>query len=189
VYFKLHTRIGKIIRQAGFSLLELTIVVLILGIMAAVVIPDYSSTNPSKLDLAAKEVAEAIRFARSESMRLGEPRGFYQVSVQQRIQVYRANTATAPWSRIYDVYHPISKKLYDIQFKTHPVAKIDDMVRNRTFRGTCNDARSVYFDSAGIAYCLDPETVLCEEFRLTLTLAGQTRIVTLNGISGRVSIQ
>ena len=63
------------------------------------------------------------------------------------------------------------------------------MTRIPVFRGTCNDERNIYFDSKGIPRCVDPETVLLEQFDVTLTLDKHTRVVTLNGITGRVTIQ
>lgn len=186
---KLNSRVKTLKRQAAYSLLELTIIVLILGIMAAVVMPNYSSSDPSKLDLAAGEIADAMRFARSEAMRLGQPRGFRQQSVQKRIRVFRADTATAPWTVIYDVYHPLSKKLYDIDLDNHPFAKADSITATSAYRGTCNQNGNVYFDSNGIPRCTDPETVLLDQFDVTLTLGGHTRVVSLNSFTGQVTIQ
>ena len=175
--------------QHGFSLLELLIVVTILGIAAAVAIPDFSAATPNKVELAAEEYAQAIRFARSEAMRTGQPHGFRQQSGAKRIRVFRPDTTVSPWLRIYDVYHPISKKLYDIDLETHPFASVGAITRTPTFRGTCNINGNIYFDGNGTARCLDPETVLLEKFTVTLTLAKHTRIVTLQGITGRVTIQ
>lgn len=180
---------GKLSRQCGYSLLELSIVVLLLGIMAAVVIPDYSASEPAKLDLAAQEFAGAMRFARSEAMRLGEPRGFRQQSSQKRIRVFRPDTGTAPWTLIYDVYHPVSKKIYDIDLDSHPFAKADSLAHNRVYQSTCNQTGSVYFDSSGIPRCTDPETVLLEEFDVTFTLGSHSRVLTLHSITGKVTIQ
>ena len=175
--------------QHGFSLLELLIVVTILGIAAAVAIPDFSAATPNKVELAAEEYAQAIRFARSEAMRTGQPHGFRQQSGAKRIRVFRPDTTVSPWLRIYDVYHPISKKLYDIDLETHPFASVGAITRTPTFRGTCNINGNIYFDGNGTARCLDPETVLLEEFTVTLTLGKHTRMVALFGITGRVTVQ
>ena len=56
-------------RSHGVTLVELLVVISILGVVALVAIPDFSSSKPAQLDLAANEFAAAMRFARSESMR------------------------------------------------------------------------------------------------------------------------
>ncbi len=173
----------------GYSLLELTLVVLILGIMAAAVIPTFFSTDPGKLDLAAELQAEAIRYARTEAMRRGEPIGFRQQNVQKRMRVYSLDTATAPWTVVYDVYHPVSKKLWDIKLDDHPFAAADTVATVRNFRGGCNTISNVYFDRNGIARCADPETVPVELYEIILTLDSETRTVSLDGFSGKVTVQ
>jgi hypothetical protein len=167
----------------------MTVSVLILGIIAAAVIPHFSSTDYSRLDLAAREYADAIRFARSESMRLGEPRGFNQNSAQKRIRVFRADTDATPWAPVYDIYHPVSKKLYDIRLDTHPFAKADSVSVTPAFRGGCNQIDTIYFDVNGIPRCIDPQTVLLDSFDLTLTLDGESRVVSLQSITGQVILQ
>jgi len=176
-------------RETGYTLGEILIVVSILGIVAAVAIPGFSSTNPQPLELAAEEFANAMRFARSEAMRRGAPIGFREQSSQQRIRVFRADTGTSPWTLNYDVYHPHSKHIYDIELDSHPFAAADSVSHNRVYRGTCNTPGSVYFDSNGTPWCADPETVLLEQFDVTLTLGSHSRVVSLHGISGRVTVQ
>lgn len=173
----------------GYSLLELTLVVLILGIMAAAVIPSFFSNDPAQLDLAAEIQAEAIRYARMEAMRRGEPMGFRQQNAQKRMRVFNLDTGTAPWTVIYDVYHPVSKKLWDIRLDEHPFAAADAVSTVKDFRGTCNTPSNIYFDSNGIARCADPETVPVERYEVTLTLGSESRIVSLDGFSGKVTIQ
>jgi len=176
-------------RETAYTLVEILIVVSLLGIVAAVAVPNYSSVNPQPLDLAAEEIANAMRFARSEAMRLGSPIGFRQHSINKRIQVFRVDTGTAPWTLNYDVYHPHSKHLYDIELDSHPFAAADAVSHNRVYRGTCNKPGNVYFDSNGTPWCAEPETVLLEQFDVTLTLGSHSRVVTLHGISGRVIVQ
>lgn len=176
-------------RSHGVTLVELLVVVSILGVVALVAIPDFSSGNPQTLDLAAEEFANTIRFARSEALRSGNPRGFTQQSSNKRIRVFRLNTVTSPWTPLYDVHHPLSKQLYDIELDEHPFAAADTLTRATTFHGTCNQPGNIYFDSTGIPRCTDPETVLLEQFDIMLTLGGHSRTVTLHGIVGRVTVQ
>jgi len=175
--------------QQGITYIEMVLVVILLGIVAAIAMPDLSSTDPGKLDLAAQEFANAMRFARSEAIRVGEPRGFSQQSSQKRIRVFRPDTSTSPWTLNYDVYHPISKKLYDIQLNSHPFAAADTLSRNSVYRGTCNNQGNIFFDSKGTPWCADPETVLLRQFDITLNLGSHSRVVTLHSITGRVTVQ
>ena len=175
--------------QYGYSLIELSLVVLILGIMAAAVVPSFFSSDPSELDAAAEIHAEAMRYARAEAMRRGQPIGFRQQNGQKRMRVYSLDTGTAPWTLIYDVYHPVTKKLWDIKLDDHPFAAADTVSTVKDFRGTCNTAANVYFDNNGIARCADPETVPVELYEVTLTLGSESRTVSLNGFTGQVTIQ
>ncbi len=181
--------VGPARPQTGYSLLELTLIVAILGIVAVAAMPNIASTRPYKLDLAAEEIAQAMRFSRSEAIRLGSPRGFDQNSNQKRIRVFRPDTGATPWAPVYDVYHPINKRLYDIELDTHPFAAADTVTRSTSFRGTCNQTENVYFDATGAPRCVDPETVLVEQFDVTLTLGSLTRVVTLHSVTGRVTVQ
>ena len=176
-------------RITGYTILELLVVVAILGIMALVMIPASSPGNQQKLELAAEIQAEAIRFVRNEAMRRGEPMGFRQQNAQKRMRVYSLDAATAPWTVIYDVYHPVSKKLWDIRLDDHPFAAADTVSTVKDVRGTCNTPSNIYFDRNGIARCADPETVPLESYAIVLTLGNATRTVSLDGFSGKVSIQ
>ncbi len=55
----------------GFTLLETLVAVVLIGIVALAAVPLLSSQNPTKLDVAAAEVGNALRFALGEVERLG----------------------------------------------------------------------------------------------------------------------
>lgn len=178
--------------QAGLSLVETVIVVAILALTAMVALPTLSTPTPARLDVVAAQVAEAMRFARDESMRLGTPYGMDQVAAGRRIQVFRVDTATTPWSAVFDVYHPVTKKPYHLRFTepNHPLVAIDSLNRSASYRGTCLSTRErYYFDAQGTPWCLDPKNVLLDWYKVSLTVNGQTRTVTLHGITGRVTVE
>ena len=175
--------------QRGFTLLELTLVSAILGIVAVAALPNLSSSDPSRLDLAALEIADAMRFARGEAIRTGVPHGFRQEISQKRIRVMHPDMADTPATLVYDVYHPVSKKLYVIDLNTEPFVMVTDVSRTTMFLGTCNPVDDVYFDANGTPWCVEPRSVLVQQFAVTLAVGSLSRVVTLDGITGRVTIQ
>lgn len=174
---------------SGYSLLELTIIVLILGIMATAVVPAFFNTDSSQLDAAAEIQAEAMRYARAQTMQTGELMGFRQQNAQKSMQVFSLDTQTTPWTVVYDVYHPIRKQIWDITLDDHSFAAADNVTTIKVFRGTCITPSNIYFDRNGIARCADPETVPVVRYEVILTLGDETRTVALDGFSGKVTVQ
>lgn len=175
--------------QLGFSLFELLFVITIIGLLSIVIQPSLGPGEGIKLDLAAMEVADSLRFARSEALRLGVARGVSQQSIEKRFRVFSMDTLTSPATLVYDVYHPVDKQFYDRQLGQAPFAFGGDITRTPSFRGTCNAPEDIYFDADGIPWCADPDDVLLNGVTITLTLGADTRTVLLYGISGRVVIQ
>jgi prepilin-type N-terminal cleavage/methylation domain-containing protein len=178
--------------QAGVSLVELLVVITILGFAAMLAIPGFSTSDHAKLELAAEEYAQAIRYARSLAMQQGAPFGFRNPPGADditRIRVFRVDTTTNPWTPIYDVTHPLSKNLYAIDLKSHRFAFAESVNRTISFRGACNVVGNTYFDANGTPWCADPEDVLLEQLDITFSSGPVSRVVTLHGLSGRVTIQ
>lgn len=175
-------------QQYGYTLVELMIVVIVLAAIAAIAVPATSSNSDRQLDLAAQEFAAAIRFARSEAIRTGEPYGFHDHATQKQLQIFRLDTGSSPATLVYDVYHPIDKSLYDINFDLPPVA-VSSIDHTTVYRGTCNQRNRIYFDRNGTPWCSRPETILLDQFEARITLGTSVRTVTLDRITGRVTIQ
>lgn len=90
--------------------------------MTAVMIPSFSSTDPQKLELAAAQVAQAIRFARSEALRSGLHHGVTISQVTQTISVIKWNLATNPVSIETIPYHPINKQSFEFNLDSLSLA-------------------------------------------------------------------
>ena len=174
---------------SGYSLVEVLTVVFLLSVLATVAIPNLSASDAKKLDLAVEEFAQAIRFARSEAIRTGAARGIRRQSSQNRIRVFSVDTSVTPWAAVYDVYHPVSKALYDVDLDDHPFARVDAMNSATGWRDTCNAVSYLWFDALGVPRCLDPNTVLAETFATELILGGERRTLVVDSVTGRVHVQ
>ena len=179
----------KELHSKGFSLLELLLVLMVLGIVAVAAIPSLSSGDQHRLEFAAGEIAGAMRFARSESLRSGEPHGFHLQTALARIRVISVDTGSNPWTPRYDVEHPGEHDFYDIHIAGHPYAGIQNISRNALFFGNCNEPELIYFDTGGRPWCGDGSGSLLKQYDVTLSFGKQSRVVSLHGITGRVTIQ
>ncbi len=177
-------------RQQGYTLLELVIVVSVIALIAAIAVPATTSTNTDKeLELVAEEFAAAMRYARSEAIRTGKPHGFRFLTNQYRIRVFTADTQVNPWTWVWDVYHPVSKQLYDYTFPPDLTGSNPPVTHDPVYRGTCNRQAVIYFDANGTPWCLEPETVLLDSYRLDFDTGASQVSVQLDGITGRVTVQ
>jgi type II secretion system protein H len=175
--------------EIGYTLIELVITVTIIAVIAAIAVPAFSSDPDEQLQLAAQEFAAAMRFARSESMRTGDPHGFRQESNGKRIRVFRLDEATNPPGLVYDVYHPVEKQLYEYDLNVQSLAGTPTLDHDRTYRGTCNSSANVYFDDKGTPWCANPSNILLERFDVHFEKETDRITLTLDGITGRVTVQ
>nr|WP_179210274.1 GspH/FimT family pseudopilin [Crenothrix polyspora] len=173
--------------QQGFSYIEMVIVVVILGIVVRVAMPNLSSTDPVKLDNAANEIANAIKFAQAEAARTKIPYGINTDVANDRIRVYSL-PGTTP---IYDIYHPVDKKLYDIQLKTNAyVAGVDLVSASFAFSGAASSTANLDFSAEGIPKVTSSGAdYMLISGTITLGYHGQQRVIVIAPMTGRVGIQ
>ena len=175
--------------ETGYTLVELVVTVTVIAVIAAIAVPASSSSPEKRLQEVAAEFAAAMRFARTESIRTGEPHGFQFLTSQYRIRVFTADTVANPWTWVFDVYHPVDKQLYDYTFPPDLAGASPPVTHTPVYRGTCDRQGTVYFDANGTPWCLEPETVLLRSYRLDITVGTSQAAVHLDGITGRVTIQ
>jgi prepilin-type N-terminal cleavage/methylation domain-containing protein len=183
-------------RAPGYTLVELLAVVAILAVAAVAVMPLAATVNEFKLDAAAEEAANALRYARAEALRTGTIHGVdFSVdpaSGQRKIRVFRTNP-----SPVYDVYHPLDKRLYGIDLSAWPATQ-GVVIAAAAFRyfsppSTYVTTEWAAFDASGnpayypdAAYSLSLDA--SSPAQLTLTLHANSRKVQL-APTGRVTLQ
>ena len=183
--------------QRGLSFVELLIVMVFLGIFTAVAVPSLSSTDSSKLDLAAEEIAEAIRFARSESIRSQID---FAIEVKHTTGKITLSKPTISGGNIsggnitgseYLLRHPIDKQYYDFFVQGLPRAKgvkISNVSKPFSFAGLINPQEICLFDREGRPYFLNSgSSHYLTNGAITLDYRGHTKQVALSSF-GRVTI-
>ena len=181
---------GTRVRQKGFTLVEMLIVVIIAGLVATLGLSLLSTGDVSKLDLAISEVVGALRFARSEAIRTGEAHGAIATVADQSVRVYRLDESGPLPVATYDVYHPVTKKLYELQLDSgldFVGVKLEVSAFNYVGVGTAID--SVGFNASGTPTYNSGVVRLLTDGGIQLGLGQQSRDIDVAPITGRVTLQ
>lgn len=202
-------------RTRGYTLLELLVVVGIIALIAVVAVPKLSSNDEERLLIAATEMADAIRFARSETLRNGAPHGFTIDAASKKLQLFRLHSPGGPiiilpsdpsptmYSESYEpapeesypavflteLRHPVTKQPYLVDIDNHPFARADSVATHAKFLNACSTADQISFDSSGIARCFGSSAVALQELEITMSLGAYSQRVQLDGLTGRVTLQ
>ena len=186
-------RIVSPTRSQGFSLLELTVVVLLMGIVAAVTIPSVSATDHQRLAQAASEVAEAIRIARDEAIRTGDVYGIQISQTTQKITVYKADLGASPVGQEFILYHPIDKRLLNVTLSERTGREGVKIVnsQNPFYYAGYSRLKNLLFDAQGLPYWIitsSGTSYLLTDGTVELRYAGLDATVSVDAITGRVEI-
>ena len=108
--------------ERGHTLAELMLVLIILGVVAMLAMPQSEPANPFRADAAAREVAQALRFAQSAALRTGEYHLVRCDAAANSVTVSRLNIYANPPAPdpAFPVFHPIDKKDYKIVLTAAP---------------------------------------------------------------------
>lgn len=98
-------------RSEGFTLGEVLTVVAITGVIAAVVIPLLLSQDSKKLEVAAQETGNALRFAVNEARRTGSYILIDAKTTAGRLKLVKSDATGADLGAVND---PLTKRALDI---------------------------------------------------------------------------
>lgn len=167
--------------QQGYTLLELGIAVMVLGIIAAIALPSFVSNNDSAtLDKAAADLAAAFAFARQESVYSGKRLGVVMSADGFTVIDSTGGSNTA-------VKNPLNKKDYIVRLPTAVTAL---HVTDAFSYETAGDRNTVLFDSRGQPHFHNGSNKYrLLAVRVALQLDEQQRGFSIAPVSGRVTLQ
>ena len=180
-------------KQFGFTLVELSVVVAILGIIAIAAIPSLSAPDSYKLDLAAEEVADAIRFARSEAVRTGKTHGVQITPTNlYQLRVHKVNTSGSSAVSLGYATHPVTKKSYTSDLVAGPLTSGVQFTNSSSpfsYSPVFNN-NFVLFDDNGSPFFKFSNTYhRLTGAAITLALGDHQRIIQIAPSHGRITIQ
>lgn len=157
-------------RRRGFTLVELVIVVFIMGILASVATPRIATRfDHYRVKAAAARIASDLDWARQHAKRIGRD--------QQVIFTLPGSYALPGMD---DPDHPSQGYAVDLAQTEYDV----------TINSVSFDANlDVIFDMYGQPFAGSPLVPLMADGTVTISSGGQSRIVTVNAVTGKVKVQ
>lgn len=195
MFFNSNEHSHRLNRQAGYSLLELTFVVLILGIMAAVVVPSvFSPIDQHKLDFVAEEIAQALRFAQNQSRRTGQHYGATISQATQTITVKKWDISADPVTTELVPYHPVRKQSFVFDANGFSLASGISISNSSDvfLYDSIGRRRSLIFDPEGYPVWITnagANIYRMLDGTVTLSDGDNQRSVVIAPITGRVTVQ
>lgn len=160
--------------RGGFTLIEVILVVLILGIAAGMVVPMMSSAGSLQVRAAANMVAADLEYAKSMAISRGQP---YSVLFDKTTETYRVQDHNDTV-----IAHPVKKGFnYVVDFRND--GRLDRVnIVDANFDGTSK----VTFDYLGSPY--NGSAGFLNSGVVTLQSGGVTKVVRVEPVTGFISI-
>lgn len=170
-------------RRTAFTLVEILVVVVILGIAAAVIVPQMGTRGDLKASAAARLIMADLIYAQNRAIAT-QTRHYVRFDLTSGAQNYRIVTAITP---LTDIQHPITKASnYLISFGANGSNGLADITLGSvSFEGQT----TIAFDELGVPYYYDPNTststalsvsngssipVICGDFTVTIRIEPYT---------------
>ena len=181
---------GPLQLQHGYTFVELAIVAALVAVFAAAALPDLRPSQYAKLDLATAQLAEAIRFARDEAIRTGDP---IYVEIDwntDRFLIATADLSGATAAAGATLRHPIDRKLLDIIVSGAATTSGVEIMSDPFDYPLGGTQPSVLFDGQGLPFRkAGGSEQLMTLGEIDLALGNLQRTVFVAPITGRVTIR
>jgi MSHA pilin protein MshC len=157
-------------RDGGFTLVELVVIILLLGMLAFVVVPRFLSKSAIDVSVTAEQLANDIRYTQSLAMTSGQ-----RNRINLTASTYQITTSSGGL-----LTHPVTGG-------TGPIT-LNGVTLSGWNPPLTNDY--VAFDGRGVPYSLvTSSTGFAGSATITLTGGGYTRSIVISPETGRVVIQ
>jgi len=168
-------------RRAGFTLAELMVVIVILGIAASVIIPMIGDSSSLQLETAARQLASTLLFAQTNAIANQKKYQvvFDPVNHSYAIQDENSNVIKDPTGT-----SNAKNYFYQISFpESNHLRKVT--ITNVNFDGT----NKVWFDRMGMPYRGEiADTIALTSGSVTLKAADRNMVITVEPVTGRIKI-
>jgi len=176
--------------RAGFSLVELMIVVGILAVLAAFALPSFRSSNAMRVDEATRLVRDAMETARLRSVAVNRPLQVrFNCPATGQFRVVEAGWPDA--GRCSTTSYPYPAPT-DAAYRTPPQPRFDGplrMVDRRVTLSGSDPSLALQFNPDGRAYrVVSGSAQVISSVAVTVTSDGYTKSVTVNSL-GKVRTQ
>lgn len=170
-------------RQRAFTLIEILMVVVIMGIAAACVVPQLSSRDDLKASAAARVVMADLIYAQNNA-----------IATQQYQYVafdiaHKKYSILKQWSPQVFVTNPITKNDYVTTFSTAATNAMQDM---SLVSANFDSQAGLAFDSLGAPYSVSSDgtaTALISQGSIVVQAGSDTLTITVEPYTGEINVQ
>jgi prepilin-type N-terminal cleavage/methylation domain-containing protein len=176
------TSAGSSLRvRPGFTLVEILTVIIILGIAAAIIIPQLGSRDDLRCAAGARLLMADLIYAQNRSIALQR---MHFVKFDIAAQRYALLNSITPTETV--IQHPVSKDVYVVQFGQGSSGLRDVKLESATFNGFAVLA----FDELGVPHYYDGSDVLpMTSGSVTLSSGTFSLTVTIEPFTGEINVQ
>ncbi len=174
---------GPCCRRRGFTLIEILGVVVILGVMAAIILPQLGNTNDQNSLAGARTVMADLLYAQSRSISLQK---MHYVQFNTTNGTYQVMTSVSP---SVVINNPVSGQAYTVTFGTASTSGLQSMqLGSASFDGQTVLA----FDAVGVPYSYNTSTSTATALvsgTIVVKSGAATSTITIAPFSGQLSVQ